>query len=343
MKIQKTVLGELDRAYATTIMEVNGKTKYIVASEGESQCVSYDMETHEKTVVWDGPGGTMNIVPVPGRENEFIATQKFIPTFNAAECRIVHAKADAEGRWSVVPIMTIPYLHRFDLLEIEGRLHLIGGVLCNSKQFKDDWSDPGRIIVGRFNEDITQPFELTTIHDGITKNHGFCASEWKGKKAFFVTGVEGMFVAYPPEKLEGKWQVEQLFDHEISDCALCDIDGDGKPEIATIEAFHGEKGKIYKETEDGWKVIHEHTYEFGHVVWGGKLLGKPAFIIAGRKGKMELVVYTLDDKGNFVETVVDNTGGPSNIAVAHKGDTDVILAANRQIGEIAIYELSQEA
>ncbi len=264
-------------------MELNDQLHYIIASEGETQCVAFNADTLEKHVVWDQPGGTMNIIPVPGRKNEFIATQKFIPTFQAQESQIIHAKIDDNYNWTITPIMTIPYLHRFDLLLIEDKLHLIGGTLCTSKAFKDDWSDPGKIVIGKFHDDITQPFELKPIYEGITKNHGFCATTWNNKKTFFVTGVEGAFIVYPPNKLDGKWEIEKIFNHEISDCAICDIDGDGKLEIATIEAFHGDKGKIYKEIDGEYKVIHEYDFEFGHVVWGGKLAGEPAFIIAGRK------------------------------------------------------------
>lgn len=341
MRIEKTILGQLDKVYATAIMPLNGQLHYIVAAEGETECRAINAYTKEETVIWDHPGGTMNIIPVPGRENEFIATQKFIPTFNAKESQIVHAKVDANNQWVVTPIMTIPYLHRFDLLLIEGKLHLIGGTLCTSKASKDDWSDPGKIIIGRFNEDILLPFELTPIYEGITKNHGFCTSEWKGEKAYFMTGVEGMFVVVPPKKLDGSWSVEQLFDYEISDCALCDLDGDGELEIATIELFHGDKGKIYKKINNEWIVIHEHEYEFGHVVWGGRLAGEPAFIIGGRKGAMEVIIYTQSEDG-IVETLIDNTGGPSNIAVYNLVDRDVILAANRQIGEYAIYEVFKD-
>lgn len=341
MNIQKKVLDNLERAYATVIMELNGKLHYIVASEGETQCVAFDAETLDKSVIWNAPGGTMNIIPVPGRKNEFIATQKFIPTFQAQESQIVHAKVDSKGNWTVTPIMTIPYLHRFDLLLIDGYLHLIGGTLCTSKAFKEDWSAPGKIVYGKFHDDITAPFDLIPIYEGITKNHGFCTTTWNNRKAFFVTGVEGAFIAYPPHVVGGDWEVEQLFNHEISDCAIYDIDGDGQQEIATIEGFHGDKGKIYKKIDGEYKVIHEYDFEFGHVVWGGMLAGKPSFIIAGRKGKMETVIFQVEVDGKIQETLVDNTGGASNIAVVNLEDKDVILAANRQVAEIAIYEVTK--
>lgn len=338
MNIEKIILGELERVYATCIMDINDEMHYVVASEGENKCLAINASTLEQQVIWEEPGGTMNIIPVPGRKNEFVATQKFIPTFQAAESRIVHAVL-RDGKWEVKPIMTIPYLHRFDLFQQDGEIYFIGGTLCTSKAFKDDWSHPGQVITGKLNEDIATPFELEVVYEGITKNHGFCAVTYKGRRAFMVTGVEGLFVAYPPTDKNGAWEMERLFDHEVSDCAVCDIDGDGELEIATIEKFHGEDGKIYKEVDGEWKVIHEHTYEFGHVVWGGKIQGEAAMIIGGRKGEMELILYTMKD-GKFVETLIDNTGGASNIAVANCGSEDIILAANRQIGEIAVYKVT---
>lgn len=341
MQINKKVLGNLERVYATTIMNLNGELNYIVASEGEKSCLAFNAKTLDSTEIWDGPGGTMNIIPVPGRENEFIATQKFLPTFDAKESQIAHAKVDKDGNWEVKVIMTIPYLHRFDLFTINDEVYFIGATLCTSKEFKEDWSNPGKVLVGKLSENITEPFELKPIYEGITKNHGFCAGIWNGRRTFLVTGVEGIFAFYVPENGDDKWQFEQVLHHEVSDCAICDIDGDGELELATIEAFHGDKGKIYKNIDGKLTVIHEYDYEFGHVVWGGQLAGKPSFIIAGRKGKMESVIFQMNDKGEIEETIFDNVGGASNMAVVNLEDKDVILAANRQIGEIAIYEVSK--
>lgn len=342
MNIKKEVLGELERAYATCIMEINGQLHYIVASEGHNSCMAYNAVTKESTVVWDEPGGTMNIIPVPNRKNEFVATQQFFPTFDSKESRIVHAKCDSEGKWTVTPIMQIPYLHRFDLFLIEGELYFIGGILCDDKDFRDDWSKPGRAVIGKMSKTITDEFKLTTVLDGLTKHHGFCAGEWKGKRAFFVTAEEGAYVICVPEKEDGEWKTEQLLDCPTSDMAICDIDGDGELEIATIEPFHGEQGKVYKNIKGEWHVIAEHEYEFGHVVWGGMLAEKKSFIIAGRKGKQEVICYQYDEiTGDITKTLIDNVGGPSNISVVNLEDKDVILAANRQIGQVAIYEVTQ--
>ena len=342
MLIRKKVLGSLEKAYAVQIMKVNGKLNYLVASEGQNPCLSFQDETWEKSVVWDGPGGTMSIIPVPGRKNEFIASQKFFPTFNAKESLIVHAKCDEGGKWEITPIMTIPFLHRFDVFSLDGKLYFIGCTLCEDKEFKDDWSKPGKVYIGKFSEKICEPFKIKPILEGITKNHGFCRGSWNGKDAFLVSGVEGVFVIYIPSNGDMEFRIQKILDHEVSDIATFDIDGDGMEELATIEPFHGNKGKIYKKINEKLVPVYQHEYEFGHVVWGGKILNKPSFIIGGRKGNRELVLFQMDEEtGEITETLLDNTGGPSNIAVVNKENSDVILAANREISEIAIYEIKK--
>jgi len=341
MKITKTVLSSLDRAYATAIMEVNGEVNYLIATEGHGACLMFDETTKVGKTVWDGPGGTMNIVPIPGRENEFIATQDFTPTFQAKESKIVHAKCDSNGTWTTTPIMTIPYLHRFDVFMLHNKLCFIGATLCEDKEYKDDWSKPGKVYIGEIANEIAKPFALTPILEGITKNHGFCRGVWQGREAYLVSGSEGVFVLYLPAKEDDAWEIEQLLNHEVSDIAVCDIDGDGVMELAAIESFHGSRGIIYKYTDGKLVAIHEHEYEFGHVVWGGTILNKPSFIIGGRKGNRELNCFQVDDEsGKIKHVMIDNTGGPSNIAVLNKANSDVILAANREIGEIAIYEIT---
>jgi len=342
MQINKRILGQLDKAYATTIMEINEEINYLVATEGLGPCLAFDGENWAKSTIWEGPGGTVTIVPIPGRKNEFIATQDFTPTFQAKESKLVYAKLGSDSNWVVSPIMTVPYLHRFDLFVLNGKLLFIGATLCQDKEHKEDWSKPGSVYIGEISDEICKPFELKPILEGITKNHGFCRGQWKGREACLVSGSEGVFVLYLPARYEDKWEVEQILDHEVSDIAVCDIDSDGCEELAAIEPFHGSHGIIYKYINGKLTPVHEHEYEFGHVVWGGKILDRPAFIIGGRKGHRELNCFQMEEGSDRItHFTIDNTSGPSNIAVFHKGTSDMILAANREIGEIAVYEISR--
>jgi hypothetical protein len=342
MRVDKRILGQLDRVYATAVMEINGELNYLTASEGLGPCWAYSAKDWARSTVWEGPGGTQNIVPIPGRRNEFIASQGFLPNFQAQEARLVYARLDAGTGWSVRPIMTIPYVHRFDVFILHGKLHFIGATVSAGKKDREDWSQPGAVYTGEISDAIGEPFELSEVLTGITKNHGFCRGKWQGREAYFISGSEGVFVLYLPIKKGDAWAVEQILDHEVSDIAVCDIDGDGCEELAAIEPFHGSRGVIYKRIDGKLRPVHEHEYEFGHVVWGGRILNKPSFIIGGRKGNRELNCFQMDQgTGRISHFTIDNTGGPSNIAVFHKQSSDMILAANREIGEIAIYEISE--
>jgi hypothetical protein len=339
MTVTKTILARLDKCYATCAMEIGGALRYIVATEGAGPCVAFSDADHSMETVWEGPGGTMNIVPIPGIPDQFLATQDFVPTFQAKESKIVHVMYN-DGSWSVKPLMTIPYLHRFDVCQVGDRRFLVGATLALYKEGREDWTKPGSVYVGELPDVLDGPFPIRPVIGGITKNHGFCKAAWKGRAAYLVAGVEGVWVLYIPDSPSGAWESERIIDHEVSDMAVCDIDGDGKLEIATIEPFHGSKGIIYKEIRGMLVPVLEHEYEFGHVVWGGTLAGKPAFLIGGRKGGRELNCFVWNAREGAIERIlIDDTGGASNIAVCHKADCDMILAANREIGEVALYEI----
>ena len=66
MTVTKTVLARLDKCYATAAMEIAGRLRYIIATEGVGPCVAFSDADRSMETVWEGPGGTMNIVPIPG-------------------------------------------------------------------------------------------------------------------------------------------------------------------------------------------------------------------------------------------------------------------------------------
>lgn len=83
----------------------------------------------------------MSIIPIPEKNGDFLAVQRFFPTFQSEDAEIVWGRYE-NGKWEIKTLFKLPYLHRFDILEANGKLYFLGAVLCNSKQFKDDWSDP---------------------------------------------------------------------------------------------------------------------------------------------------------------------------------------------------------
>jgi hypothetical protein len=341
MKFEKKFLTNLNRCYATSSTIINGERKILLATEGEGACYIYSGEEFKQETVWDGPGGTMSMIPVPGKNGDFLAVQNFFPTFQSEKATIVWAQPQEDGGWNVKTILDLPYVHRFDILTAGGVNYFLGATLCTTKAFKDDWSDPGKIYVGVVPEDLNEPIKLEVIKEGLTKNHGYCHGTWDGKTVGFVTCEEGVFVVTPPQNKDEEWKVEQILDRPISDIAIVDIDGDGVDELVTIEPFHGGDFVINKKVANKYEIVYKYPKEmdFGHVVWGGNLRGIPTIIGGYRRVEKELFYIQCESTQplKFKTGVIEAGVGPSNVAVINEKDRDIIISANRELGQAALY------
>ncbi len=339
MKIEKKILRDLHRCYATSSITLNGTKRILFATEGQGPAFMYSGPDFQESVVWEGPGGTMSMVEIPGTNGEFLGVQNFFPTFDSAEATIVWAKPQQDESFLVKTILHLPYVHRFDILTGEDGTHyFIGCTLCTSKKNKEDWSDPGKIYVGELPEDLHTPIELTVLKEGLVKHHGYSRVTWNGKMAGITTAEEGVFVVTPPAKKGMSWNIEQLSDIPTSDIAIGDLDGDGIDELITIEPFHGQSFVIRKKVGETYEVVYTYpeAMEFGHVVWAGLLRGVPT-IIGGQRRFAKDLFYIQYINGEYVKTTIDEGIGPSNVAVLQGDKEDIIISANREVGAAALY------
>jgi len=342
MKFEKKSLVELNRCYAASAFEIFGQKTVLLATEGEGACYAFTgLDFDNKRVVWEGPGGTMSIVPIPGRDGEFLAVQKFFKLFQWDEAIIAWVKPLPDGSFASREILRLPYIHRFDLFQSGNRIHFLGCTLAECKETRDDWSKPGKIYVGILGDDWDQPLETRVLRDGLYRNHGYARSVWKGRDAGLVTSDEGAFAILPPAGEDDDWTVERFMDWPISDIAACDFDGDGELEYATIEPWHGEHFRAYKKVNGRWDRIFEHpeASEFYHVAVATTLRGKPAIIGGCRRGSQHLFYVSPASTRPLVleATTIENGVGPSNVAVFHEPGRDVIVSANREKAEGALY------
>lgn len=339
MTIEKKFLTDLPRCYATACIGIGGVPTVLVATEGEGAAYAFDgPDFGTRRTVWDAPGGTMSMVPIPGRDGEFLAIQRFFKLFQWDEAVIVWVKPQADGSFATRQILHLPYIHRFDLFEANGRVLFLGNTLAERKDTRDDWSFAGKMYMGELGADWDVPLEVRVLRDGLFRNHGYSRSVWKGREAGLVTADQGAFAVTPPAAPGAEWTVEQFMDWPISDIAACDIDGDGELEYATIEPWHGEYFRVHKKVGGEWKKIYEHpeVAEFYHVVVSATLRGRPAFVGGCRRGSQHLFCLLGGSRG--IETVTIESGvGPSNVAVFHEADRDLIISANREIGQAALY------
>jgi hypothetical protein len=340
LNIVKRFLAPLNRCYSASHIVVDGQTRVLLATEGEGPCLAWTGEHYDAPhVVWEGPGGTMSIVPIAGTNGEFLAVQKFFRMFQWEEAKVVHVRPLGNAGYEVTDVLHLPYIHRFDVLPAGDRLYFIGCTLATRKDAKEDWSSPGKIWVGEYKG--PGPLQVAVLKDGLTKNHGFSRLSRDGAASSLVTCEQGAFEVTPPQELHGPWAIRQFMDWPISDIAAIDIDGDGELEYATIEPFHGSYFRVYKMIDGALRQVYEHpeVSEFYHVVVADTLASKPVFIGGCRRGKQQLFYVHAVQTGPLVlrAEVIDEAVGPSNVHVMHEARRDILVSANREKAEAALY------
>lgn len=340
MKFEKHDLCHLDCCYAVSSLMVKGQLYYIFATDDVGFCYAINASTGEKEVVWEKPGGTMSIIPLQGRDGEFLATVHFYPGFRALTTKIVHVKRGASG-WEVKPWLTVPYLHRFDLLTSEGQNYLFCCIFSGTDEEKADFSNPGSILVAPVDAEYNPPQELQKIAENMPINHGYFSVQRDNHVEAYTACENGVYHVVPPTRSNPQWVVEKLMDCRASDVAVYDIDGDGVEELAVVEPFHGDQFVVYKWVDNHYQEVYRHDKKmaFIHAVWGGKLAGTPTFLCGCRGEERDFFALTYQDS-KFVVQEIEKGYGPSNVAVLHGKDKDTLLVANREENTATLFFVS---
>ena len=342
MKISKRHLCHLASCYAASHVVRNGRILLLLAPDAPGPCYAFDSQTFKQEPVWAEPSGTMSLVRLPGGNGDFLAVQRFFPGFQAQGAEIVWVRG-REKDWQASTLCKLPYVHRLDVLEREGKKYLLCCTLCTTKNSVDDWTSPGGLYAKELPGNMNEPISLTQIAGGMTRNHGYWRVKNKGYTSALTSCDQGVFEVLPPAKHGGKWIVKKVFDKSVSDLALCDIDGDGLDEMAAIEPFHGNRFCIYKRQENGCSLLYQYLgkTDFLHVAWGGKLRGQSVFIGGCRGGNKELFLLRWQD-GKIISEIIEAGAGPANISVVNGKDHDLILVANHESGEGAVFIVRDE-
>ncbi len=348
MKIEKKIISNLNKCYSIAPLTYQGKPHFLVAAEKQDPCYLFDLDGNQVDKIWDGPGGVMSMVQVPGTDGQYLSTYKFYSPNDSKEAKIVIVTPKAKGDWEVRTLADLPHVHRFDLLERDGEVYLIACALKSGHKFKEDWSMPGKVYAAKLPKDLSgfdqdHQLELTVLKENMQKNHGYYRVMEGDVPTAVVSCEEGVFRFTPPAK-DGEWQIETLLTTPASDAVLVDLDGDGEKELCTLAPFHGEKIAVYKKGQDGYTKVYDfpEDAEFTHAIYGGELLGKPAFVVGHRKGKRNLMAITYNQETKSYEyEVIDEDRGPANVFhYVHQG-RDILIAANRETDEVALYIISE--
>lgn len=343
--MEKKVIAELEKCYSIAPLEYQGAPHILVAAEKTDRCILFDAQGNEKATVWEEPGGVMTMVQVPGTNGQFLATHKFYSPNDSKEAKIVIATPDGNGKWEIRTLVDLPFVHRFDILQSNGRNYLIACTLKSGHEYKDDWTNPGKVYAALLPEDLSEfnsehQLRMKVIKEGMLKNHGYYKVKETNGESSLVCSENGVFRFYPPENPGDTWEVEQLLNTPASDATLVDLDQDGEKELVVFSPFHGSDIKIYQKAEDGYQLAYEYPEkaEFLHAIWSGNINGQPVVVVGHRKGARRLMAFSWNEKKkNYMFKTLDEDCGPANAYGYSLNGQDILIATNREINEIAMY------
>ena len=81
----------------------------------------------------------------------------------------------------------------------------------------------------------------------------------------------------------------------------------------------------------------EEEFEFLHAIWSGFIQGKASVVLGHRQGDRNLLRLTWRNDCYFMEQL-DHNCGPANVYGFTRRNKDILIAANREIDEVALYE-----
>nr|WP_024838466.1 hypothetical protein [Clostridium sp. 12(A)] len=348
MKAEKKVLEHLTKCYSVAPLNYKGKEHFLVAAEKEERCLLFDMDGKVVDIVWKGPGGTMSMVQVPGTDGQFLATHRFYSPNDSRESSIVIVTPVGPDDWQIRTLVKLPHIHRFDILKRNGIHYLLACTLKSGHEYKEDWSSPGKVYAAVLPQDLSSlnednPLDFEIIKDNMLRNHGYYRVEEEGVETGLVSFEGGICQFIPPAVKGEPWEIRELLHTPSSDAVLVDLDEDGEKELAVLSPFHGDQISIYKKQAGSFQKVYEYERpaEFTHAIYGGNLCGRPCLVVGHRQGERNLLLFTWNkDISNYQWEVLDGDCGPANVCHLMKDGDDLLISANRETDEIAMYRIT---
>ena len=143
-------------------MELDGELHYFFASEEKGHpCYAYPHhDLKNRKVVWEQGGGTMSMIPLPNTKNQFIAIMDFYLKECPSQSKLVWFTYK-DGAFIQKDLFYLPFLHRFDLYQVQDDVYFIGATIAHDKKDKEDWSLPGKIYTAKLPQDLNQSQDIT--------------------------------------------------------------------------------------------------------------------------------------------------------------------------------------
>lgn len=329
---KKTIL-EIRNVYTANAFILDGVAHVGAGSETTPAVYLHNLHTGASSLVDGCPGGVMSFVPVPGNPNLFYSVMGLFPPFVGKDAGIfMHHRTSTT--WVTSKVMSLPFAHRCDILRKDGRNWLFAASCSKYKAEPADWSQSGELYVTALDEQTGLSGIPELVYDQIWRHHGMLKARVCGEDTLLFSGAEGIFYMV---REDGKWSVRHLFDHEVSEFGLVDLDGDGQDELVTIEPFHGNSLNVYKHADQGWQRIYSDELWFGHGLSCGVFQGEGVIVVGNRRGPLTLNLYRRCGDGSFCRETLEEQAGPTQTQVFSADGKDYILSANQLKNEVALY------
>ncbi len=335
--MNKKVILEVESVYTAYAFKIEDETFIVAGSETTPQVFMHSLKSGTNTFIEQCPGGVMSFVPTPGHKNMFYSIMGLFPPFKGAEAGLFLSRIDEHNKWETTRVMHLPLAHRCDILNRDNKNYLFAASVSKHKDNPADWSQPGQVYQVNLNDKTGFPESTKLIDNSITRNHGMLKVDINGEKTLLVSGAEGIF--YLDFLDNSRWALKEMFNREVSEFGLIDLDGDGQDELVTIEPFHGDSLNVYKRIGNQWKLKFTDSISFGHGLSCGMFGGEPVVVVGNRSGSLTLDLFKpLDfEKGQFSRQVIEEQAGPTQTQVFSANGIDYILSANQRDNQVALY------
>ena len=330
--MKKKKILEIKSVYTANAFKVDGRTCVGAGSETTPAVYLQDLASGESSLVDGCPGGVMSFVPVPGHPELFYSIMGLFPPFVGADAGVFMHRRTATG-WETSKAMALPFAHRCDILDKDGKSYVFAASCSKFKENPADWSLSGELYVIPLDSDGLAG-EPELVYNKIWRHHGMLKACIDGVETILFSGAEGIFYMVLSDS---KWSVKQFFDHEVSEFALIDLDGDGVDELVTIEPFHGNTLNVYDCQDGQWVKLYTDELWFGHGLSAGMFKGEPVFVVGNRRGPLTLNMYRRLADGSFGRETLEEEAGPTQTLVFTADGVDYILSANQLKDEVALY------
>ena len=331
--MEKKSILEIQSVYTANAFTINGVSYVGAGSETTPAVYVHNLETGASSLVDGCPGGVMSFVPVPGHSGLFYSVMGLFPPFVGKDAGIFMHRSTAMT-WVTSKAMALPFAHRCDILTKDGRNWLFAASCSKFKAEPADWTQSGELYVIPLDDSTGLAGMPKLVYDRIWRHHGMLKARINGDDTLLFSGAEGIF--YMVRENE-RWDVRRLFDHEVSEFGLIDLDGDGQDELITIEPFHGNSLNVYKHIGKVWEKLYSDELWFGHGLSCGMFQGEPAIVVGNRRGPLTLNLYRRMADGSFSRRILEEQAGPTQTQVFSAGGKDYILSANQLKNEVALY------